>query len=708
MAILEIVVPFAVYGTFDYSCDGEVKVGSIVKVNFSGKKAFGLVVAIKETSEYKTKSIIAVEKQLDEKLVKFLMKVADYNIIPYGLAFKFTFNEKFLSTFKENKVYSFLQDGKITEKQQNVVNFLKINDGKTFDFNDLKYLCSLNVLKTLVKNGVVAETKESLRDYKINDFKLNTLSKEQENIKNKIVAYINNKDYRPILLEGITGSGKTEIYFHIFKYFLEQGRQVLFLLPEIALTSQFIDRIKAQFICKDVAVWHSNISDSQKKEIWHKVLSNEIKIVVGARSALFLPFSNLAFIVVDEEHDLSYKQVDNGSYNARDMAVLRASIEGCPIILGSATPSLETLINVDKGKYNYLFLDSRFGESTKPLIEIIDLKKDKLKYGKYLSNRLLTEIKNELEHKNQVLLFMNRRGYAPIALCNECGERISCPHCSSVLTVHKNLGLLICHQCDYRIKESNICPNCGMENSIIYFGPGVEKIEEEVKSYFPDKKIALITSDTVQNIKEINEIITKVLNREIDIIIGTQMITKGYDFPNLTLVGVLDADASLFGANFRASERTYQLLIQVTGRAGRRKTQGRAIIQTHNPNNVIIQALKNNDKKVIMDFEKENRELAGLPPFGKMVLLSLGGKEEIKVYRKIKEITALFPINDKIELYGPTPMNLYKLRDEYRFKLIVKTDNSINIQKLVLNVINSAKIESHFRLKIDVNPYFIG
>ena len=514
-------------------------------------------------------------------------------------------------------------------------------------------------------------------------------------------------DNKPILLEGITGSGKTEIYFHLFEYFIKQDKQVLFLLPEIALTSQFINRIKSQFLCKDVAVWHSAISNSQKKEMWNKILNNEIKLVIGARSSLFLPFSNLSLIVVDEEHDSSYKQVDNGCYNARDMAVLKAKIENIKIVLGSATPSLESLINVDNNKYNYLFLKSRFGESVEPIINIIDLKQDKKNDG-YLSKKLILEIKEELDKKNQVLLFMNRRGYSPIAICRECGEKITCPNCSSSLTVHKNNGLYVCHQCGYKKKESLTCPFCGTDGSIIYFGPGVEKIEEEVKKYFPDKNTVIITSDTIQNMKEINEIVRKISNKEIDIIIGTQMITKGYDFKDLTLVGVLDADASLFGADFRATERTYQLLTQVIGRAGRRERQGRAFIQTYNPNNVVIQALKNNDKDLIINFEKENRQLIDLPPYGKMVLISLSGKEEIKVYRKIKEIASIFPVDDRVEVYGPTPMNIYKLKNEFRFKLIVKTKNDINIQKLVLNIINFVKIDNNLKLKIDVNPCFIG
>lgn len=721
--IVKVIIPVALRKTFDYLVEGEIFIGNIVNISFKSIRTVGLVVDVFEVEDgdienygFKLKYINNVVdlKPLNTELIEFIKWVADYNLIPIGMVFKFVFSERFISkAIKLSNVYGFKTDEnkKITDKQKNIVEFLKSNREKSYFFEELKHFCSLNIIKTLVRNGVLIEKQENFKkyDYNINNIQLNTLSVEQNVVFNNILSYIE-KDKKPILLEGATGSGKTEIYFHLFEKILNDNKdnQILFLLPEIALTSQFIDRIKSQFICKDVAIWHSNISECDKKNIWKGILNGSIKIVIGARSSLFLPFNKLSLIVVDEEHDLSYKQVDYGCYNARDMAIVRAKINNCPIILGSATPSLETLINVDNGKYNYVYLKNRFGKSVKPIIEIIDLTKEKIKSGKYLSNKLMGEIKEELDKKNQVLLFMNRRGYSPIAICRECGYKFTCKKCSSALTVHKKNGEFTCHQCGYKIKETTTCPDCGAENSIIYFGPGVEKIEEEVKTYFPDKNIAVITSDTIQNIGKIKEIIHKIIIGEIDIIIGTQMITKGYDFPKLTLVGVLDADASLFGANFRASERTYQLLTQVVGRVGRREVQGRAIIQSYSPENVIIQALKDNDKDIIMNFEKENRELMGLPPYGKLVMISVSGKKENEVYKKIKEIASLFPLSDKITVYGPSQMSLYRLNNEFRFRLLVKTDNCINIQKLVAGVVNSVRIDRSLKVKIDVNPYFVG
>lgn len=721
MKIAKIAVPLPLYDTFDYLIDdnnSDIRIGSLVNILFSKIKTIGVVIELEDIidSKYKLKNIESIVniKPFSKNLVEFIKWVADYNIIPIGMVFKFVFNDKYITnTDKYVNTYCFNFNNKInkiTDKQKNVVNFLQL-DKKTHTFEELKQFCSLNILKTLVKNNVIIEQKEKYKqyDYSIHNITLNTLSTEQNDVLNKIFLFIKENN-KPVLLEGTTGSGKTEIYFHLFAKYLNEdnNNQVLFLLPEIALTSQFIDRIKSQFHSQDIAVWHSNISDNNKKIIWNNLLNGTIRIVIGARSALFLPFNKLSIIVVDEEHDQSYKQVDNGNYNARDMAVVRGKIENCPVILGSATPSLESLINVDNNKYNYVYLKNRFGNSTLPLIEIIDLTKEKLKSNSYLSKKLITEMQYELDKKNQILLFMNRRGYAPIAICKECGYRFICSNCSVALTVHKKEGLFICHKCNHKIKETTNCPSCGSENSIIFFGPGVEKIENEVKNYFPDKKTALITSDTIQNITEIRSIISKIINGEIDIIIGTQMITKGYDFPKLTMVGVLDADASLFGANFRASERTYQLLTQVIGRTGRRNIQGKAFIQSYSSDNMIIQALKNNDKNLIINFEKENRQLMELPPYGKLIMLSISGKDEIKVYRKIKEIACMFPYSDKITIYGPNQMNIYKVNNDFRFKILISTPNNINVQKLILNVINKVKIDNSLKLKIDVNPYFIG
>ena len=507
--------------------------------------------------------------------------------------------------------------------------------------------------------------------------------------------------FNTFVLEGTTGSGKTEVYFHLIARLIKNtDKQALILLPEIALTSQLISRFKKQFNFEP-AVWHSEITESRKSDIFKGVLNDNIKVVIGTRSALFLPFQDLGFIVVDEEHDASYKQSENGCYNGRDLAIVRAKMNNIPILLSSATPSLETLINIDKGKYVKVDLPSRYGKSVLPDIEIIDMKNEKLKKDKYISKILLNNLEKNFQDHKQSLLFMNKRGYAPVILCGDCGEKFVCPNCSCNLSLHKTKNRLICHHCEYFIEKPTVCPHCGSEN-LIDFGPGVEKIEKEIREYLPNAKTIIMASDTVDTNRKLEEIINKILNNEIDIIIGTQLVAKGHHFPNLTLVGIIDSDASLFGGDIRASERTYQLLTQVSGRAGREEVKGRVYFQTYNPDNLILQAIKNGDKELLMDFEKQNRELGGFPPFGKMALISIASLNEAYAYRVAKKIVKKIPFNENIEVMGPAPAIISKLAKMFRFNVIIKTTRDINIQKLIQKTVLSEKYNSNVRIKVEI------
>ena len=600
---------------------------------------------------------------------------------------------------------------KLTEKQKLLLEFLQEN--KDYSFTEKEIKSKLNIGKTvitgLLNKGLIIEKFEKVDNcnYAINldNIRLNTLNMEQKNVFNEIKDFSDNyTKFVSILLEGATGSGKTEVYFHLIADILRKNdsNQALFLVPEIALTTQLISRFNNQFKC-DVAIWHSDISNAKKRDIWQGVNEGKIKVIIGARSALFLPFNDLKLIIVDEEHDGSYKQTDNGCYNARDMAVLRAKMLNIPIILGTATPSLETLVNVENNKYKRVFLENRFGNAVFPDVKLIDLKNEKLNKNSIISSYLKEKMQEHLKQKNQILLFLNKRGYSPLVLCRECGFKYSCPHCSCYLTNHKNKNKLICHQCGYVVSfSSTICPSCGRD-SIISFGFGVEKIAEEVKKLFPDKNVAIITSDTVQNINQTKQVLDDILNKRIDIIVGTQIITKGYHFPDLTLLGVLDADASLFGGQFKAMEKTYQLLTQVIGRVGRGEKRGEAVIQTYSPENMVMKALVENDKNSIIEFDKENRQLIGLPPYGKMAVIILSGASEEKVYKTAKDVLKIIPIDDNIEVLGPAPVFLYKYNDNFRFKIIVKTKNNINLQKLLRYVFEKINL-GNVRMKIDVNP----
>lgn len=721
MLIAKVIVPVPLEKTFDYLVGNKnLKIGNFVKVQFGRTYYIGLVenvLEIEKLPDFNLKEITEILgfKPLSEENLDFIKWVSDYNLIPIGMVFKFILPiNLFESSSKEIKTYTFQKynNEKLTQKQKQLLDFFNENKDYCFTENEIKKQLNIgvSVINTLLKFDLILEKKEKAKKYnfKIDLEKviLNKLTKEQDSIIKQIRNYII-EDKKSILLEGETGSGKTEIYFHLIKEYLEknENNQVLFLVPEIALTSQLIDRLNKQFN-SDVAIWHSDISNTEKREIWQGILENEIKIVVGARSALFLPFDNLSIIILDEEHDNSYKQVDNGCYNARDMAVLKAKINNIPIILGSATPSLETLMNVENKKYQKVYLKNRFGNAILPEINIVDLKQDKLKKNSFISSTLKNAMYNELEKNNQVLLFLNRRGYSPLILCKECGFKFSCPNCSCALTNHKSKNKLICHQCGYSRDLPTTCPSCKNENSIISFGIGVEKIEEEVNNLFPNKKTAIITSDTISNINKIKEVLNDIIEKKIDIIMGTQIITKGYHFPDLTLVGILDADAGLFGGQFRAIEKTYQSLTQVIGRAGRAEKEGKAIIQTYSPENIIVQAIKNNNKNSILDFDKQNRELMGVYPFGKMAVILLYGIDEEKVYKKIKELLSIIPASENIEVLGPAPAILLKLNKNYRYKIIIKTKNNINIQKLIRNILENIDFKG-IKFKIDINPYDI-
>ena len=600
---------------------------------------------------------------------------------------------------------------KLTEKQKLLLEFLQEN--KDYSFTEKEIKSKLNIGKTvitgLLNKKLIVEKSEKVDNcnytISLNNICLNTLNMEQENVFDEIKDFSDNyTKFVSILLEGATGSGKTEVYFHLIADILRKNdnNQILFLVPEIALTTQLISRFNNQFKC-DVAIWHSDISNAKKRDIWQGVNEGKVKLIIGARSALFLPFNDLKLIIVDEEHDGSYKQTDNGCYNARDMAVLRAKMLNIPIILGTATPSLETLVNVENNKYKRVFLENRFGNAVFPDVKLIDLRNEKLNKNSIISSYLKEKMQEHLKQKNQILLFLNKRGYSPLVLCRECGFKYSCPHCSCYLTNHKNKNKLICHQCGYVVSFSSaICPSCGRD-SIISFGFGVEKIAEEVKNLFSDKNVAIITSDTVQNINQTKQVLDDILNKKIDIIVGTQIITKGYHFPDLTLLGVLDADASLFGGQFKAMEKTYQLLTQVIGRVGRGEKRGEAIIQTYSPENMVMKALVENDKNSIIEFDKESRQMIGLPPYGKMAVIILSGASEEKVYKTAKDVLKIIPIDDNVEVLGPAPVFLYKYNDNFRFKIIVKTKNNINLQKLLRYVLEKINL-GNVRIKIDVNP----
>ena len=514
--------------------------------------------------------------------------------------------------------------------------------------------------------------------------------------------------FNPILLDGITGSGKTEVYFESMAQAFDNNQQVLILLPEIALSSQWIKRFKARFGV-DCCVWHSEISPAKRQQIWQGILYGKINVIVGARSALHLPFNNLGLIIVDEEHDGAYKQEDTVLYNARDMAIYRAKLNNCPIVLASATPSLETWENSVSGRYKTIKLDARFGVANKPIINAIDMTVNKLPADSFISAELNEKIKQTLDNKLQSVLFLNRRGYSPLTLCRSCGHRFQCNSCQAWLVEHNNhyaqRNSLNCHHCGYNIPMPKNCTECGDDN-LASCGPGVERIFKEVSKQYPQAKMFMATSETLNSRKSAMEFVEKMQAGEIDIVIGTQIIAKGYDFDKLSLVGIIDGDMTLAGGDLRAGERTFQILQQVAGRTGRGSTQGQAYIQTHNPNNPVIQALINEDRDAFLNLELSTRKALSQPPFNRLVGIIISDFDKTKVQQTAKALAQNAPHSESVKILGPAEPHMPYLRGRHRLRLLINADKNIKIQPIIKQwVLGTGNIPSSVRIQIDVDPY---
>lgn len=560
------------------------------------------------------------------------------------------------------------------------------------------YLSELGSAAKLTLPVDIAEKPIKIKEQIIPDeFNLPELSASQQE-----ALKLLKQSAKPIVVKGVTGSGKTEVYFHLIREYLQQDGQVLIMLPEIALSNQIIKRFAERFGFEPV-VWNSLVTKAQKKAILRGILANKIKLVIGARSSLFLPYKNLRLIIVDEEHDGSYKQEDGILYHARDMAILRGSLSDCKVLLCSATPSIETIHNAGIGKYTLVELKSRYREAAMPEILIADMRKENLPSGHWLSSVLIDAVKTTLENREQVLLFLNRRGYAPLVLCRLCGYRFTCRDCSAWLVLHKSKGRLECHHCGWQHKVHNSCPDCGDEDSLTICGPGVERIAEEVETLFPEHKIAVISKDRTSSPEKTQELLHKMENREIDILIGTQIITKGYHFPNLTLVGVVDADLGFIATDLRTSERTFQLLHQVGGRAGRAQKKGRVMLQTYYPDNIVLNCLKNGKEDEFLRHELESRSASSMPPFGKIASIILAGKNEPKVAGFARHIVAAAP-QAEISILGPTKAIMSKLAGKYRYRILIVTDRKFNLQKYLNFWLNSIKIPSYLHVKVDIDP----
>ena len=507
-----------------------------------------------------------------------------------------------------------------------------------------------------------------------------------------------------ILLEGVTGSGKTEVYFEAVAECVRQGRQALVLMPEIALTAQFLDRFAGRFGVRP-ATWHSGIGGRRRERLRAGVAAGEVSVVVGARSALFLPFKTLGLIVVDEEHETAYKQEDGVHYHARDMAVVRGKIEGCPVVLASATPSIESRVNAQSGRYRHVALPGRFGGRPLPDIAAIDMRLDKPERGRFLSPPMVNAVKSTLAAGDQALLFLNRRGYAPLTLCRACGHRYQCRNCSTWLVEHRFRRALVCHQCGYAERKPEACTECGAFDHLTPCGPGVERIAEEVTELFPEQRIVVLSSDFPGGAERLRQELETVAAGECDIVIGTQLVAKGHNFPHLTLVGVLDADIGLTSGDPRAAERTFQLLQQVTGRAGRGERPGRALVQTYQPEHPVIAALLSGDADRFYEEEIWAREAAGLPPFGRLAALIISGEEREKAEAHGQALARVADPPAGVSVLGPAEAPLALVRGRWRFRLLVKTERGIDVQSYLRDwLARGPKPRGNLKVAIDVDP----
>ena len=722
--------------TFDYLIEeniNEISPGQIVLAPFRQRKVVGIIVSegSKTVSKSKLKTVIDIY-ELDPiplptiDLISFL---ANWNCVYKGLVLKMVLSplEAIISP-QYNKVYKYnLEDGlsidsidnkKLRSKRKLVLDALVNSDKEVYETSLIQDIgVTKTILKDMVNKNLIVEKLIKIKpDFSKNFIKSNDIKKEndkplnehQKNAVDKINKSIKKNEADCFLLDGVPGSGKTETYFETVQTCLDERKQVLILLPEIALTPDWQKRFYNKFNFNPL-VWHSDISKKKRKEIWLSALSGTAGVIVGARSALMIPISKLGLIVVDEEHEPAFKQEENVRYNARDMAVYRANRSSATIVLASATPSLETFYNMRMGKYIHLILPKRATGADMPDIKLLDLKLHPPQKGNWISPLLINQIQDKLLKKEQTLLFLNRRGYAPLRVCNSCGNKVKCINCETWLVEHRLDNLLTCHHCGYSKHISNICEVCGNKDQMKSCGPGVERIEEEVQRLFPEAKSITLSSDTMKNQNLLTNAIEQIKNSEVDIIIGTQMVAKGHDFPKLKLVGIIDGDIGLSGGDLRASERSFQLLQQVAGRSGRHTAgtndKGLVYLQTFDTENPIIKAIAQNNRDDFFEKELISRKNANMPPYGRLAAIILSSKFESNLDSFASDISRLAPSFKNVKIFGPAPAPMYFLRGKYRRRFLIKSDKTVNIQKVLIDWTKKINKPSNINLTIDIDPF---
>lgn len=702
--------------TFDYIVPFEyienIKIGMRVKVPFASRELEGFVLDLVNSTDdnYELKEIISI---VDEKpilnnellhLGQFMSKkyfstlISCYQtMLPKALKAqnKTTINKKMIK-YVELCSNSF---PKLKPNQEKIVEYLRINGKvKKEEVNKI----SVSGVNTLIKNGIIIES--LIEEYRLVTKDINKeketfkLTAEQQKAKNKILSQTQSSVF---LLHGVTGSGKTVVYMEIVEEMLNRGKDSIFLVPEISLTPQMVYHFKSRF-GDEVAVLHSRLSEGEKYDEYRKIVEGKVHIVVGARSAVFAPFKNLGAIIIDEEHTTSYKQDNNPKYSAIEIAIERAKNNNAIVILGSATPSLETYARSIKGLYTLVELKHRVNTNNLPLVEIVDMSKEKHR-GSIFSSRLITEVNKRLEEHEQIILLLNRRGYSSFITCSNCGYTAKCPHCDITLTYHKTSNTLRCHYCGYADKMNDICPSCG-EKAIKTLGTGTEKVEEEIKKVF-NARVVRMDLDTTSKKGSHEKIITAFKNHEYDILLGTQMIAKGLDFSNVTLVGVINADTSLMIPNYRSNEYTFQLLMQTAGRSGRGEKKGSVIIQTFNPEHYAITLASKHDYIDFFKQEMEVRRKLSYPPYYYLIYIKVIGKDYNKISVESNKIASILTRELKnSKILGPTTCSVFKLNGLFRFGIIIKYKKEEKMEEVLQSLVNHYKGNQAVKVDIDVNP----
>ncbi|ARO13933.1 primosomal protein N' (replication factor Y) (superfamily II helicase) [Ketogulonicigenium robustum] len=694
--------------------EGGCDLGALVEVPLGPRKVLGVVWGAGQ-GNYDLAKVRAITRLHDapplrDEMRRFLEKVADYTLSPLHQMLRMTVRAPQLDEATRLIYRATGQTpDRMTPARQAVLSVMADFSGLAFTLGELAEAAGVtpSVIKGMVKAGALAE-EVAPRDLPFPRLDpahpSKTLTEDQADAAAKLRQSVASGQYGTTLLKGVTGSGKTEVYLEAVAEALRQGRQALVLLPEIALSGEFLRRVEERFGARP-AEWHSGITMTERRRVWKMIGTGDAQVVVGARSALFLPFQDLGLVVVDEEHDGSYKQGDGVLYNARDMAVLRASLNGGHVVLASATPSLETWANADSGKYARIDLHSRFGVAVMPDMHAIDMRAEKLAGGHWISPTLQGAVLQRLQRGEQSLLFLNRRGFAPVTLCRACGQQVACEECDARMVEHRFLNRLVCHQCGAQRPVPDACPSCGVEGKMVPVGPGVERLEEEAKRTFPEARVVVLSSDLFGTARALKERIAEIADGGADIIIGTQIVAKGHNFPNLTLVGVIDADLGLQGSDLRAAEKTFQLMRQVAGRAGRAAAKGVALLQTYQPEHPVLRAILSGDDEGFWQAEADQRRAAGVPPYGRMAGIIISSPDlqaAFDIGNRLQR--AADPLRARgIEVYGPAPAPIARVRGRHRVRLLVKAAKSVHLQAALAQWC-ALPLPPEMRLTIDIDP----